>query len=123
MQKAIGTLDRHIILLRKAESDNAAACRHHNILLAFTQVADRIRPDSAAGLNTPQQLTVDGVQSKEITLHGSREHQVAGGRKHSAPRRRVYSKFPLRLAGFPVQRAQRTPRLLAGDRQPARSHV
>src|SRR5262249_2018039 len=74
-----------------------------NVLLAFAHVTDRIGVDTAAGLESPQQVALLGVERKEGALIGA-ENQAPAGRHQAGMRRSVQFIFPAQLAGGHIER-------------------
>src|ERR1044071_521850 len=89
------------------------ACRDRHLLLARAQIADRVRPYGAAGLEIPERLAGGRVQREEFSLRAASEYQATRRRHHARPRRPAKLEFPLHFARVRLECTHRAPWVLA----------
>src|SRR5438128_9268341 len=68
--------------------------RNGNVLLTVNSKRNWDAPYSTAKLNIPKRLAVFGVQSKEVSFLGAREHQAARRGEQAGPPGREQFELP-----------------------------
>src|SRR5215510_12100103 len=83
---------------RQSEHHDRVPGRDRDVLVTAGLIGDRIGPDLAAGLKSPQRLARLGIERDEHAFHRARKDQSSRSREQTAPRRRGELELPFHIA-------------------------
>src|SRR5437879_2274125 len=95
--------------------------RNGNVLLTVNSKRNWDAPYSTAKMNIPKRLAVFGVQSKEVSFLGAREHHAARRGEQAGPSGREQFELPFYFSGGCLEGPNRAPGRISIDRQSAPS--